>query len=272
MMQGIFNAMNGVQLRSLDFDAEIAGTGLFEVFGDRITYRHESGQMPSGVTIGGKAWETLDEPFELPFVADYNHDTLSYRFAADSPVADFPYKPVSLTSDRGRVYLAVRGIAEADDGTPCRYHIHYVMSEMNLQKARQSRPAGSVTGQATVSGVRTPGRNAETAPDMATVVLEGVLDGRGSFVVEENTIRHENSTGREPIRVTVNGKPWNDLSKPFELDFTPDYAVKAKLIETRGRIIPLLDSLSSRVEVRYNDSGDFHDLYRVVFTIKKKTD
>ena len=272
MMQGIVNAMEGVQLRSLDFDAEVAGTGVFEFFGDRITYRHESGERPSGVTVGGKTWENLDEPFEMPFVADNYHETLSYRYAVDSPVAAYPYKPVSVVGDRGRAYLATRGIAGADGGTPCRYHVRYVMSELNLSKARKDRPPKAVTGQVTVSGVRMPARDAGTAPDMATVVIEGVLDGRGSFVVEGNTISHNNATGKAPTRVTVNGKLWTDLAKPFELDFIPEFPASAKMVETRGRITPMLASLSQKVEVTYNDSGDFYDFYRIVFTMKKKTD
>ena len=85
--------------------------------------------------IDGRAWDDLDKPFEMPFVVDNFHETLSYRFAADSPVADYPFKPVSLVGDRGRAYLAVRGIAATDGGTPCRYHVHYVMSELNPKKA-----------------------------------------------------------------------------------------------------------------------------------------
>ena len=272
MMQGIVNAMEGVQLRSLDFDAEVAGTGVFEFFGDRIAYRHESGEKPSGVTVGGKAWDNLDEPFEMPFVVDNYHETISYRYAVDSPVAAYPYKPVSVVGDRGKAYLATREIAGPDGGTPCRYHVRYVMSELNLTKARKDRPPKAVTGQVTVSGVRRPARDVEAAPDMATVVIEGVLDGRGSFVVEGNTIRHNNTTGKMPTRVTVNGKPWTDLTKPFELDFTPDYPASAKMVETRGRIIPMLASLGQKVEVTYNDSGDFWDFYRIVFTMKKKPD
>jgi hypothetical protein len=72
--------------------------------------------------------------------------------------------------------------------------------------------------------------------------------------------------------MTVNGKPWDDVKKPFELGFTPDYSARAKLVGTRGRIAPLLSSLSQRVEVSYNDSGAYGDLYRVVFTVQKKSD
>lgn len=271
MMQSIVDAMEGTRLRALDFDAEVAGTGVFEFFGDRIRYLHESGERPSGVTIGGIPWDDLDEPFEMPFVVDNYHETLSYRYDADSPLADYPYKPVSLLADHGRQYLATRTVAAADGGTPCRYHVHYEMTELNQKKAGRGRSSTSATsslGGLPASGV------APTAPvpEFETVVLEGVLNGRGSFVIQGNTIVHNNNTGREPVRMTVNGKPWDDVKKPFELDFTPDYSARAKLVGTRGRIAPLLSSLSQRVEVSYNDSGAYGDLYRVVFTVQKKQD
>lgn len=265
-MQMIVDAMEGGRLRSIDFDAEIAGTGVFEFFGDRIRYRHESGRKPAGVTVGGKAWNDLDEPFEMPFVVDHSRETLSYGFAADSPVAAYPFKPVSLVGDRDRLYLATRTVAATDGGTPGPYHIHYVMTELNLRMGRgRFRISTPSPEQQAIE--------AYTATlETKNVVLEGVIDANPSFMVEGNAIRYVAGAGREPTRVSVNGNPWTDLSQPFELDFAPEYSAKAKIVESLGRTTPLLNSLSKSVEIKFNDQDSGADLYRLVFALKKKPD
>ncbi|MBQ7731352.1 MAG: serpin family protein [Lentisphaeria bacterium] len=265
-MQMIFDAMEGGPLRSIDFDAEIAGTGVFEFFGDRISYRHESGGRPAGVKVGGKAWDDLDVPFELPFMVNHSHETLSYRYAANSPAANYPYKPVSLVGDRGRHYLSTREIAASEGGTPGTYHLHYVMTELNPRMGRGRFRISTPTPEQLA-------REASTAAlETKTVALEGVIDGNVTFMVEGNTIRLEAVTGMEPTHMSVNGKPWTDVGEPFELDFTPEYSAKAKSIESRGRGNTIVSPLAKGVEIRVMDSDPCADLYRIVFSLKKKPD
>ncbi|MBQ7731412.1 MAG: hypothetical protein IJT68_06200 [Lentisphaeria bacterium] len=72
------------------------------------------------------------------------------------------------------------------------------------------------------------------APKEVTLTLEGTFDGQDNFDFEENTIRLRHMSFQMPTGVTVDGKPWADLNKPFELDLAPDFA-KAAIVEKQGR-------------------------------------
>ena len=67
-----------------------------------------------------------------------------------------------------------------------------------------------------------------------TLTLEGVIRG-GRFFFKENTIQFDTLNKYEwPQKdFSVDGKPWSELNKPFELDFTPDFA-KAVILEKEG--------------------------------------
>ena len=53
---------------SVVFEGMVDGKGTFTFQEDRIVYKHEAYDYPTEVTINGKAWANLDEPFELGFV------------------------------------------------------------------------------------------------------------------------------------------------------------------------------------------------------------
>ena len=67
-----------------------------------------------------------------------------------------------------------------------------------------------------------------------TLTLEGAIRG-GRFFFKENTIQFDTLNKYEwPQKdILVNGKPWSELNKPFELEFTPDFA-KAVILEKMG--------------------------------------
>ena len=66
-----------------------------------------------------------------------------------------------------------------------------------------------------------------------TLTLEGTVHG-GYFVFEKDTIRFSNGRRyRWAKKVTVNGKEWIDITKPFDLGFTPDFE-KAVILEREG--------------------------------------
>ncbi len=72
------------------------------------------------------------------------------------------------------------------------------------------------------------------APKEVTLTLEGTFDGQDNFDFIGNTIRFRHISFQKPTGVTVDGKPWADLNKPFELDLAPDFA-KAAIVEKQGR-------------------------------------
>ena len=65
-----------------------------------------------------------------------------------------------------------------------------------------------------------------------TLELRGKIC-RGEFIFEGNTIRFIKGDP-VPEDVTVDGKHWDDLSKPFELGYTPDFA-KAGILQRDAR-------------------------------------
>ena len=68
-----------------------------------------------------------------------------------------------------------------------------------------------------------------------SVILEGWIDGEDAFVFRDGKVVLQHKSFKTPYEVTVNGKPWTDLSRPFELGFTPDPAATKFTCEGRGR-------------------------------------
>ena len=66
----------------------------------------------------------------------------------------------------------------------------------------------------------------------------------------------------------MNGKAWEDLKKPFELDFTPDYDTM-KVTEMTGRDYVSLRILDGRLELYIDDSQSSRDKYRVSVFFEK---
>jgi hypothetical protein len=93
-------------------------------------------------------------------------------------------------------------------------------SPASAQSSGNGTPGGSVAEQK------------EPAAPEITLVMEGkVYDGVFTFEGNKITYFHRNAWGPLlPEDITVDGKPWKDLTKPFELDYTPDYA-KAVILE-----------------------------------------
>ena len=116
------------------------------------------------------------------------------------------------------------------------------------------------------------------AEEEARVVIEGVFEFRETLEFHGNTITYATHKDRTPARmfgrerpwVAVNGKEWTDLAKPFELDFTPDYTVRAKLVETQGRTSPMLSPMAQGAKLEFNDYQDDGDYYKLVLSFRRK--
>jgi len=68
-----------------------------------------------------------------------------------------------------------------------------------------------------------------------SVILEATIDGEDAFVFRDGKVFLQHKSYKEPVDITVNGKQWTDLSKPFELGFTPDPAKTQFVCEGRGQ-------------------------------------
>ncbi len=88
----------------------------------------------------------------------------------------------------------------------------------------------TASAQSMTSAAPGPDDPAPDDPENAVVTIKAGFNGRGRFIFEGDKIQYWHIYDRIPSRVTVNGKPWNDLRMPFELGFTPDFQT-AELVE-----------------------------------------
>lgn len=95
------------------------------------------------------------------------------------------------------------------------------------------------------------------APDNSgeiTLSIEGKIYG-GVFVFEGNTIRFNNMIFYDwPEGITVDGKPWKDVTKPFELGYTPDFG-KAGILGKDGPRMFYVDSADKRFTLRIENTN-----------------
>ena len=97
---------------------------------------------------------------------------------------------------------------------------------------------------------------------MSAAISSGVFDGSGTFTFSGNQIVYRHSTYDPPEKLTVNGRAWDNLNKPFELDFTPDYAT-TNVAEMIGRDIIGIKYSQDKMELEINDTEMSRDNYRV---------
>lgn len=94
-----------------------------------------------------------------------------------------------------------------------------------------------------------------------TIRLSGVIDGRDRFIFRGDTVEFRHEAFEEPTGISINGKAWDDLKKPFELGFTPDFK-KASIVEKQGRnrveLTPGTDSFSLVIDDMDSSIGVYH--------------
>ena len=91
----------------------------------------------------------------------------------------------------------------------------------------------AVSAQAETAARKTETK-APAGSEEITLTLSGTIQG-GRFFFKEKTIQFDtqNKYMMPSKDIIVNGKTWEDLSRPFKLDFTPDFA-KAVILEKDG--------------------------------------
>jgi serpin B len=74
---------------------------------------------------------------------------------------------------------------------------------------------------------------APVGSEEVTLTMEGTVHG-GQFIFSGDSIRFTNGRRyRWAEKIFVNGEPWADITKPFDIGFTPDYS-KAVILEKEG--------------------------------------
>ena len=208
------------------FDAPV--TIHFE--GTRIEYRRDSPSTwgkASGVTVNGRPWDDVSVPFPLDFTPDLTHARLVEK------------------EGRGPVF-----VTKNYDG---QFEVFVNDWEMGASdymfKVAVGPAAPSVPKEVAIIDKPTKGADHPDHPvstpvasprfkQEGTIVVRGTVDRNAGFQIRGNTLAYLNYTGVHNIvpysaviegtkadlfggeyasGVTVNGKAWSDLTRPFDL-------------------------------------------------------
>lgn len=115
-------------------------------------------------------------------------------------------------------------------------------------------------------------KKAEQPGKKETVVLEGTIDGEGTFTFREDKIFYRHSQFDYPEDVSINGRAWSNLNEPFDLGFEPDFA-SAECLEKSGRNTIRFTSSADKAELYLFDTDGSSARYRVsmAFSVSAKT-
>jgi len=103
------------------------------------------------------------------------------------------------------------------------------------------------------------------------IVVEGIIDGRGSFLFDGNTVQYRHSAYDPPFNVTVNGAPWDDLKKPLKLGFTVGDLLPEIQQSIARNPVSLGRRGKSRFELQVNDFDLSSARYRVQIVLRERT-
>ena len=111
---------------------------------------------------------------------------------------------------------------------------------------------------------------AEEEPPDVVITIKAELAGDVEFEFREYKIFYESDDLSDPpAGATVNGIPWPDLKKPFEMGFTPDFSF-AEIYEKSGRGSIELAVKPDRFILSVDDSkGDFAP-YQISISMKRQ--
>ena len=172
---------------TLTLKGNFDGRGVFIFEGNTIRYKHELQLEPANVTVDGAPWTDLSKAFKLDFTPDFEKAVVVDKLG------------------RGTLKL-----------TPGRERFELLIDDSKITSSARYQVVIAVKNQAA--------HPAHFDTDPISLTLKGVFGGRGTFVFEGRAIQYRHESGREPASVTIDGVPWDDLTKAFELDFTPDFA------------------------------------------------
>ena len=180
----------------------------FKFEGSRIVYYPILGEYPTGVTVNGKEWKDLEKPFELGFAIN----------PAASEILEKSAGPL----------------------TPSRYPDSFVVRLGGRLWTGNSRFVARLNDDPAVDSPVATG-------ERERVTLDLKLQGNVRLRFRGNKLYYTLFTGVQPS-ITVNGKRWEDLNTPFELDFAPDPASLA-LLDQRGPAVELTPGEIGRAHV-----------------------
>lgn len=240
--------------------ADIDREALFEIIGNRIYYRPFRSDLPAGasgegkihsfegyypvnVTVNGMRWTNLRKAFELDFTP--NLKSLN-----------------GVGMESGDVSFLCRC---GNDYGPD--HIRLVLEVRN----KGPKPAPVRIDLSTTTGKKPETETGDPADfEDDRITMEGIIDGKGTFIFEGDTIRYRHELHDRPTAVSVNGKPWDDLDKPFELDFRIG-TERPGIMELKARNPVKLNRINEqRFELVFNDTDSSSAFYHVTVATRKQ--
>ena len=193
----------------------------------------KKGKQPTNVSIDGHSWDNLGEPFELrkrplnpEIIAMKGRDTAKLT---RKPAGTYSYKP----GDEDEFELVIKD--------------KYSYPSVDFYEIRiDSRKADPVQNQATSFMQRNSAPNDPADYEAGRFVLTGKFFGQADFVFEGNEVRYLHNTIEYPTGVTIDGKPWDDLKKPFKLDASPLGMAHPDILEIQGPYSAYLRHVSDK--------------------------
>ena len=242
--------------------AELAGNVEFEFREYKIFYKSDGlSDPPTDATVNGIPWPDLKKPFEMGFTPEFS----SARLYAKPERVNAEVSP-----ENDRITVSVHASAVS----PAPYRVSVAMK-------RQENAASKADAEAGAPAAQQPEKKAEPAKKWVgdasssgeiLLKLEGNLNGRGVFLFDGDTItyRHE-SEAEYPRHVTIDDMPWDDLTKPFKLDYATE-APKAVITSRNGPNTVKLRKGDGKFAIEIDDSVYTWPSYRIVVASQHQAD
>ena len=101
------------------------------------------------------------------------------------------------------------------------------------------------------------------------ITIKADIEGKAKFVFEDYKIHFESEDRYAyPAGASVNGIPWSDLEKPFEMGFTPDFSF-AKIYEKQGEGDIALSVENDQIIVSIENPGEDAAPYQVSIAMRR---
>ena len=109
-------------------------------------------------------------------------------------------------------------------------------------------------------------------PPEVVITIKTTISGKVEFVFQDYKIFFRTECpDLRPSAATVNGIPWPDLEKPFEMGFTPDFSF-AEIYEKSGRGAIELTVKRDRFILSVDDSEGGSAPYQISISMKRQPD
>ena len=217
---------------SITIDGNIRENGHFTFQGNTISYEPREDYLKKTtmtVTVNGKPWSITNSKCTLDITPDFEKAAI---------VEKQGQKSVMLIPGKDRIELYVGGFDSMDQ----KCHVKIAL--------KNQIPRGNTRSVWIATSSPEPSEKPDE-PQELRLMLSGSFFNRDAFTFEGNTVRYRNEDGEEARDVRINYLPWRDLSRPFELDFTPDFD-KASILpvqELQERTTITLEAESDKFEL-----------------------